>query len=340
MPWSALALLCLALACSGPEFSGAVSDAGTDAASGAGGSAADGGAGGVGGVGGASKGCAAPGELHWLFPVGGRPEYPTLAGDYVYFTTKSGVARISVQGGQLEQLHLGGINNAGVAAWGSRVAWADPHAATLYVGDLLSADSPTSYANEPGISEVATDDSTFYWSSADGIRRLAANEPVALYPKLSGIRALAIRDDHLYWVTSSGDLFRAPTSGTGPITKLGSAPSQWSEVRIALDHDHVYFTARISRSTNPDGGMPPDGVWRIPRGGGAAEQIGQVAQAEGVAVSPECIYWGGNDRVYVRDKQLTAGPESIGGFYLVSGLLAVGERLFVTDGSKVLVHPL
>jgi hypothetical protein len=224
--------------------------------------------------------------------------------------------------------------NEGLVVLTHNLVWADRGRAELRFLDLGSQDFDVLATNQDGIQTVATDGSTFYWAHAGGIRRLAGGTAENVHTS-PGAYALAYDGGELFWVTTGGVVFKGAPSGGGSTLLGAQAPpnaGEWSAVSIALDAKHVYFTARVALVASDEGA---DGVWRVSRSQGGVEPVAVgTPSAEGLALSPSCIYWGsrsGSGSISVRDKNLGSSPESLGGFDYPRGLAISQTHLYFAD---------
>ena len=365
--WFGLALLS-AYACGGEEFSaessggaagstvggatsggagGSGGGAGAGGSAGAsGGSAGSGGSGGLdastGGGGGAdastggSTGCPAPTSPTLLTTATPNPEYPVVSGGNVYFSTDLSIMRVPVAGGTAVPLHtdIAPTQIEGVAVAGTDLYWADQGRSELRHVDLNNNQFTVVTSGQTGIQTVAADSTHVYWASDVGIRRRAGGGSNENLYASAGAYAIALGESDVFWVTLAGGVHRGPKSGgsSQPLTnKANPLGGNWSAVSIALDATHVYFSVRTPTGT----ATPPDAVYRVPRAGGALEQVLVISGAEGIALSPTCVYMGHrgvNGRIYVRPKNLTGGGiVNLGGFQYPRGLAISGGSLLIAD---------
>lgn len=338
----------------GAAGSGATGGGGADGAAASGGSAGSGGGSGgldasTGGGGGADAstgggtGCPAPTSPTLLTTAAPNPEYPVVSGGNVYFSTDLAIIRVPVAGGTAVPLHtdVAPTQNEGVAVAGTDLYWADRGRGELRHLDLNNNQFSVVTNNQPGIQTVAADGTHVYWALAGGIRRRASagGGTENLFPSQDAY-AIALGEAEVFWVTLAGSVYRGLKSGGAAqllATQTNPLGSDWVAASIALDATHVYFSLRTDVGTP----SPPDAVYRVSRGNGALEPVLPISGAEGIALSPTCIYMGhrgANGRVYVRSKSLSGSPANLGGFQYPRGLAISGGSLVIADSMGTAVH--
>ena len=179
--------------------------------------------------------------------------------------------------------------------------------------------------DNPGPTALAVDDERIYWTDSDlrAVNKDGTNM-VDFAPVFSNPWGVAVDAQYVYWTEVGGQTYR--------IDKLGGTPQAigpeayriaiddnfvygvWKGVRkmskqggnsmnlaypgtqgIALDESYVYFTEWL-----PDQG----GVYKVPKDGGTAEQIGVSPYSSYVAAYGDKVYWSsqGENVVYMVSK--------------------------------------
>lgn len=322
----------------GVGATGAVAGAG---AMGGGAGVDAGGGSGTGGV----TGCAAPKSFTPLLAAVQAPEYPVRDGAHLYFSSPQAVARIPIDadaGAQQEIVYTGtGTSQVeGLAIHQNGLLLADRGLAKLIHVTLTSPFPKADWASISGGQAILTDGAHFYIAAQPGIRRIpVAGGGLETVFDSPGAFALALAGSEVFWVTVGGDVLKGPKDSSTQQQKLASIPNTlpgftlWKAASIAIDATDVYFTLRNEPSDVPDGGTPPDGVWRVSRTGGTPQVVLPSSAAEGVVLSESCVYWGSrhvNGRIYVKAKSGGA-PTSLGGLNFPTGLVLDSGWLYFTD---------
>ena len=204
------------------------------------------------------------------------PEYPVPDATHLYWTNADAIMRIAKAGGAPEVVATIGTANEGCALDQDFVYFADRGTQTVQRVPKAGGPAEVLAQNQSFPQEVAVDAQWVYWTSnGEGAVRRApkAGGPTEdLATGQTEAFALAVSGSDVFWTRATGEV----ESLAGPLATGGAGA-----VSLAVDATHVYWVSQSS-----------SGVTRVPRGGGAVEDVGFVVAPEGIALDDTWVYVG------------------------------------------------
>lgn len=238
-----------------------------------------------------SVGTALGGEAVTLAAGQAHPTALALDAMHVYWVTEGegqlagAVMRVPRDGGVPTKLAGPVDRPSSIAVDATHVYWTEAEAIARVPregGDRETLYSGTTLAGRAVLGHVILLDQRLYWSDGDTIMSAptaGGGTPVRVARDQQAIIALAGSGDHLYWATQAR-LATAPVEGGAPVELAAATMTLPPEMGLVVDEEAVFF-----------GGFQ-GGIWRVPRGGGAAARLYQGPHGSmQLAQDAAWLYW-------------------------------------------------
>lgn len=212
------------------------------------------------------------------------PHGIALDATHVYWTNLGSVARVPKSGGAVEILASVGQNNEVIAVDDQFAYFADGDGGAIRRVAKTGGTPTTIAQNQSFPRGLGLDATHVYWASEgdDAIRRVAKSggsvETLATGQTMAF--ALAVDGGEVFWTLVGGPVRKLQIDSCCNVTEL--SPSQGTApLSLAADATHVYWASQSSGSLR-----------KVPRGGGASQELGFVFAADGIALDATHVYVG------------------------------------------------